>query len=97
MKAYLMDLSNSDSDLDDLAFMSSRERPKATPVSSRKSGMGNSRIERALALERIHRQIHKAELNYVSKLIELHECVADGCRRQERIGNKRGWATGKER
>jgi hypothetical protein len=63
LKAYLMDLSNSDSDLDALAFMSSRERPKATPVSSRKSGMSNSKIERALALERIHQQIHKADLN----------------------------------
>ncbi len=58
-----MDLSNSDGDLDDLAFVSSPKRPKATPVSSRKSRMGNSKVERALALERVHRQIDKAELN----------------------------------
>jgi len=74
--------------------MSSPKRPKATPVSSRTSGMGNSKIERALALERVHRQIDKAELNYVSKLIELHECMADSCRKQERIGDRGGKATG---
>ena len=91
-----MDLSNSDSDLDDLAFMSPPKRPRATPVSSRTSGMGNSKIERALALERVHRQIDKAELNYVSKLIELHECMADSCRKQERIGDRREKVTSED-
>jgi hypothetical protein len=63
---------------------------------SRKSGMGNSKIESALALERVHRQIDKAELNYVSKLIELHECVADSCRRQERVGDRREKVTSED-
>jgi hypothetical protein len=58
-----MDLSNSDSDLDDLAFMSSPKQPKATPVSSTTSGMGNSKVERALVLEKAYQQIDKAELD----------------------------------
>lgn len=85
--------------------MSSPKRPKATPVSSRTSGMGNSKVERALALERVYRQIDKAELNYVGKLTELHECMADSCGnrgglvtgenwRQKRKGDIRGLVTG---
>jgi len=82
-----MDLSNSDSDLDDLAsIMSSPKQPKATPVSSTTSGMGNSKVERALVLERAYRQIDKAELDDVHKLIELPGCMADSCRKQERTG-----------
>jgi hypothetical protein len=30
-------------------------------------------------LERVHRIINKAELNYVPQLIELHECVSSTC------------------
>ena len=81
-----MELSNSDSDLDDLAFMSSPTQLKATPVSSTASGMGNSKVDRALLLERAYRQIDNAELDHVHKLIELPGCMADSCRKQERTG-----------
>lgn len=40
-----MDLSNSDGDLDDLAFMSSPKRPKATPISSMFSTQTISALE----------------------------------------------------
>ena len=59
-------------------FQSARRRSKA-PASSKKSGNGNSKIEKQLALERYHRQMDRADLNHVSKLMELHECIAGSC------------------
>jgi hypothetical protein len=66
------------SDSDPFTFVPSRKRGKTTPASSKKNG--NSKIDKMLAQERSHRKIDKTELNHVSKLLELHECVASSCR-----------------
>lgn len=73
--------------------MSSPKRPKATPVSSRTSGMGNSKVERALALERVYRQIDKAELNYVTSFMNAWPTVVGN----RRIGDRRELATEEKR
>jgi hypothetical protein len=56
-------------------YLSSRKRLKAALTSSSKKN-GNNKIEKQLALERQHRQVNKAELSHVFKLIKLHKCLA---------------------